>query len=126
MISLGLQSFIISVYRHDRLSHPSNTNSEIQSHPVNTEGQQYNGRRDTHDETSQRVSLTVSASNSKSSVGSSSLSPDPENQFMEDILDDIFTEDIPKVKAEAGHQIRFTHHPPTTTHKPFDSHTSSN
>ena len=52
----------------------------------------------THDETSQRVSLTVSASHSRSSVWSSFFSPDPEKQFMEDILDDIFTEDIPEVK----------------------------
>ena len=65
---------------------------------MNTEEQRYQGRRHTHDETSRRASLTVSASHSRSSVGSSSLSPDPEKHLMEDILDDIFTEVIPKVK----------------------------
>ena len=46
--------------------------------------------------------MTVSASHSRSSIGSSSLSPEPDKQFMIDIMDDIFKEDsIEDVKNDS-------------------------
>jgi hypothetical protein len=62
-------------------------------YPVNTEGPRYHGRRHTHDETSSHVTLTVSESQSRSSIGSSSLSPKPEKYLALDTVDDIIKED---------------------------------
>eukprot|EP00092_Neocalanus_flemingeri_P000319 GFUD01000341.1.p1 GENE.GFUD01000341.1~~GFUD01000341.1.p1 ORF type:complete len:181 (-),score=43.73 GFUD01000341.1:81-623(-) len=83
-----------SGYRQDRPHHPSYPQSEILSYPVDTGGPRYHGRRHTHYETSSHVSLDVSASQSRSSMGSSSLSLGPEKQFPVDIEDDIFKEAI--------------------------------
>ena len=80
--------------RHDRLSQPSYPNGEIHCYPVDTGagGHRYHGRRHTHDETSNSVTLDVSSSQSRSSIGSSSLSPEPEKQFAVETDDDIFKE----------------------------------
>ena len=88
------------IFRHDRLSQPSYPNSEILRYPVDTGGggrgggDRYHGRRHTHYETSSSVTLDVSSSQSRSSIGSSSVSPDHEKQFAVDIDDDIFKKDI--------------------------------
>ena len=52
--------------------HPSYPDSEILEHPVNP----YQGRRHTHE----AVRTVVSASQSRSSIGSSNRSPEPEKQ----------------------------------------------
>ena len=64
-------------------------------------GLRYHGRRHTHEETSTSITLDVSSSQSRSSLGSSSLSIEPDK-----LEDDIFN-DNPNDKKEADRRPSF-------------------
>ena len=79
------------------MSHPVYPQSEIVCLPVCpvVDTSAYKGRRHTHEDTSTSAcaNLISSAPNSRSSVGSCSISPEPEKQ-KEDFFDDTFKDDV--------------------------------